>query len=73
MSRLTVEYNPEISIEAKSIIKDRVNPSMVSLDETTAQYAIDMCYEILEELEVCHADQVMIAELAKADVHYLEF
>ncbi len=73
MSKLTIEYNPEISIEAKSIIRTYVTPSMISLDKKSAQYAIDMCYEKLEELEVCHADQVMIAELAIADIHYLEF
>lgn len=69
-----VMYNPEISVEAKSIIRDYVTPSMVSLDGDSAQYAIDMCYEKLEELEVCHADQLVIANLAtKEDISYLEF
>ena len=69
-----VMYNPEISIEAKSVIKNYVTPSMTSLDETSSQYAIDMCYEKLEELDVGHADQLIIANLAtKENVSYLEF
>lgn len=73
MSRVIVEYNPEISMKAKLFIRETVSPSMVSMDESTSQYAIDMCYETLQESDICFKDQEMIASLANENVHYLEF
>ena len=49
MSRLIVEYNPPISVNAQRLIKNEITPSMISNDETSGQYEISIVKEMLQE------------------------
>ena len=72
MSRIIVEYNPALSIKAQKLIRADVTPSMVSNDETSAQYEIDMVAELLEQYDE-PTDLKLVNELIKEGVHYIEF
>lgn len=72
MSRILIEYCPEISEEATETITQEVTPSMVSEDNSTNQYAIDMVYEALKDAGL-DDDLAIIDELINEGVSYIEF
>lgn len=72
MSRIIVEYNPVLSIKAQKLIRADVTPSMVSNDETSAQYEIGMVAELLEQYDEL-TDLKLVNELINEGVHYVEF
>ena len=49
MSRLIVEYHPQISVRTQHLIKNEITPSMISNDETSGQYEISIVKEMLQE------------------------
>jgi hypothetical protein len=69
MSRIIVEYNPELSKESQKLIRDKVTPSMVSLDETSCQYDITMVLDEIEDM----ADIILVRVLIEEGVNYIEF
>lgn len=74
MSRIIVEYNPNLSKEVEKIIRENVTASMTSNDESTCQYAIEQCEDaILEYDDVYEDDLNTIRQLISEGVHYLEF
>ena len=75
MSRVIVEYNPELSNSTEKLIKDNITPSMISHDETTCQYEISMVADIVEaQGEMTNSkDLFLINDLIIQGVHYIEF
>jgi hypothetical protein len=74
MSRIIVEYNPNLSKEVQKIIRENVTASMMSNDESSCQYAIEQCEDaILEYDDVYEDDLNTIRQLISEGVHYLEF
>jgi len=75
MSRVIVEYNPELSSSTEKLIKDNITPSMISHDETTCQYEISMVADIVEaQGEMTNSkDLFLINDLIIQGVHYIEF
>lgn len=74
MSKIIVEYNPNITREVQKIIRENVTASMTSHDECSCQYAIEQCENaILEYDDVYEDDLNTIRELMSEGVHYLEF
>jgi hypothetical protein len=71
MARINIEYNPPISVKTQYLIKNEITPSMISNDETTGQYAIDMVKEKLEYHEL-EDDLKIINELIDQGVDYIE-
>jgi hypothetical protein len=74
MSRVIVEYNPEISKSTEQLIKDNVTPSMISHDSTTSQYEINMVADIVEaQGEMTNTkDLFLINDLINDGVHFIE-
>lgn len=72
MSKIVIEYNPSISIKAQKLIRDRINPSMISNDETSCQYDITVVSDLLSEFEYTD-DYKLVSELENSGVHYIEF
>ena len=79
MSRILIDYNTPLSLVAQMLIRNEVTPSMVSNDDTSCQYDIDMVAECLEEIikqkleEINVTDDLeLINELRKEKVHYIE-
>ena len=71
MSRIIVEYDPNITEKGKSEIKELVNPSMISADGSTDQYHLDY---ILEEVVFTNpADKFVLEVLLDDNVSYIEF
>lgn len=75
MSRVIVEYNPELSSSTEKLITDNVTPSMISHDGTTCQYEISMVADIVEaQGEMTNSkDLFLINDLIIQGVHYIEF
>lgn len=72
MSRFIVEYNPNLSSEAKSLIRNNITPSMTSEDGDSSQYNIDFVLaDLFRELPV--EDKIVIQALSADNVEYLEF
>lgn len=66
---------PELSERAINMIRAEVTYSMISNDESTCQYEIDQCVDVLERFndeEVYGNDLWKINELILNGVHYLE-
>ena len=66
---------PELSERAINMIKAEVTYSMISNDETTCQYEIDQCVDVLERFndeEIYGDDLWKINELILDGVQYLE-
>jgi hypothetical protein len=74
MSRVIVEYNPEIAKSTEQLIKDNVTPSMISHDSTTSQYEINMVADIVEaQGEMTNTkDLFLINDLINDGVHFIE-
>jgi hypothetical protein len=72
MSRIIVEYNPPLSEVAQKIIREDVTPSMISEDESSCQYAIEMCIDSLDD-DLNEDDFILLKELEGEGVHYIEF
>lgn len=72
MSRILIEYDPDLSDEAKNIIRDAVSPSMISSDGDSHQYNVDFivagAFEKLPE-----EDKVLLQTLVADNVEYIEF
>jgi len=74
MSRIIIEYRPNLSMESRIIIRENVSPSMVAPDEESSQYDICMCEtELAEYDDVYEEDLDLIKLLTSQGVHYLEF
>lgn len=72
MSRFIVEYGPNLSSEAKSLIRNNITPSMTSEDGDSSQYNIDFVLaDLFRELPV--EDKIVIQALSADSVEYLEF
>lgn len=72
MTVFKVAYIPEISKEAEQIIRKEVSYSMISQDEDSCQYAIEMCISILNHFEL--TDDVEVLQACVNDnVAYIEF
>jgi hypothetical protein len=72
MSRIIVEYEPDLSGKAKELIKNKCTPSMTSNDGDSNQYNIDYILAYLfRELSV--EDKIVIQALSADNVEYLEF
>lgn len=66
---------PELSERAINMIRAEVTYSMISNDETSCQYEIDQCVDVLEKFnydEEYTNDLWKINELILDGVHYLE-
>ena len=66
---------PELSERAINMIRAEVTYSMISNDETTCQYEINQCVDVLERFndeEIYSNDLWKINELILDGVHYLE-
>lgn len=72
MSRILIEYCPEISEEAMKCIACDVTPSMSSNDGDSHQYDIDMVAECLEENNLID-DLSTVNQLREENVNYIEF
>lgn len=87
MSRITIEYNPKLSVKTRRLIATNIIPCMVSNNETSAQYEISLVVEFLEGyivknfgntinatiLYVEEEEIKLIKQLVEEGVHYLEF
>lgn len=73
MSRIVVEYNPDISEDSKELIKAEITPSMVSNDGSSSQYAISMVADILLERQSYSKDVFYINDLIIDGVSFVEF
>lgn len=72
MSRIIVEYDPDLSGEAKELIRNNITPSMTSNDGDSSQYNIDFVLaDLFRELPV--EDKIIIQALSADNVEYLEF
>jgi hypothetical protein len=72
MSRIIVEYNPDLSGEAKKLIRNNCTPSMTSNDGDSSQYNIHFILaDLFRELPV--EDKIVIQALSADNVEYLEF
>lgn len=66
---------PELSERAIKLIRAEVTYSMISNDETSCQYEIDQCVDVLERFndeEIYGNDLWKINELILDGVNYLE-
>ena len=72
MSRIIIEYNPNLTAIAIHTIEKFVTPSMTSNDESSNQYDIDMVAETLEENKLIK-DLSLINQLREENVNYVEF
>lgn len=71
MSRIIIEYNPNLSAIGSKAIEDAITPSMTSNDSSSNQYDIDMVAECLEENNLID-DLSTINQLREEGVHYIE-
>ena len=78
--RYTTEYNPQISTECKTFIRDNVNA--VCATEDTEIYYLDYVYEALtdvytqedkEKAGISIQDMSVLKILINEDVSYIEF
>lgn len=74
MAIIIVEYNPPISEETQKLIRNKVTPSMISIDETSCQYEIGAVVEVLEELDdlADEKDLLLINDLINEGVNFIE-
>jgi|688.fasta_scaffold929291_2 hypothetical protein len=72
MSRIIIEYNPNLTAIAQQTIEKFVTPSMTSNDESSNQYDIDMVAETLEENKLIK-DLSLVNQLREENVNYVEF
>lgn len=75
MSRIIVEYNPAISEETQTLIRNEVTPSMISNDETSCQYEISIVADVVERQgEMTNTkDLFLINDLINDGVSFIEF
>lgn len=72
MSKIIIEYFPEkLSEKARKLIRTNISPSMTAHDDSSSQYAIDICKDICEEYELTK-DVILINHLILNDVSYIE-
>lgn len=72
MSRIIVEYNPDLSGKAKELIRKKISPSMTSNDGDSSQYLIDFVFcDLFRELSV--EDKIILQALTADNVEYIEF
>jgi len=68
MTVFKIAYFPEISKKSLELIRNSVTPSMISMDESTNQYAVDPVKEVLLDYNL-EEDWEKIKELG---VDYIE-
>lgn len=74
MNILKIAYLPEISADAKNFIKNNINPSMTSTDESSFQYSLDFVLSALEDYHELYAmDYVYLKNLEVQEIQYIEF
>ena len=71
MSRIIVEYNPNLSVSTRRLIATNITPSMVSNDESSSQFEISLVAQLLDEYE--NEEVKLVNQLIEEGVHYLEF
>lgn len=71
MSRIIIEYCPNLSEKANKLIKNNIVPSMESLDGSTNQYEISIIREELNEYSL-HEDVKLVDKLIDEDVAFIE-
>ena len=72
MSRIIIEYNPNLTVIAQHTIEKFITPSMTSNDGSSNQYDIDMVAETLEENKLIE-DLSLVNQLREENVNYIEF
>lgn len=74
MSKIIVEYNPDISVETRVLIRKEVTPSMISNDETSGQYEISQVADAIEALDDLgnQKDLLLINDLINEGVSFIE-
>lgn len=74
MSKIIIEYSPELSQEVQNLISRSITPSMISNDETTCQYEISQCLDAIEEYDDVYIKEIKyINKLISENVSFLEF
>jgi hypothetical protein len=74
MSKIITEYSPNLSPEVKELISSQVTYSMISNDESSCQYEISQCLDVLERYDDIHVDEIeYIKSLIFENVSFLEF
>ena len=75
MAIIIVEYNPPISEETQKLIRNKVTPSMISIDETSCQYEISQVADAIEALDDLgnQKDLLLINDLINEGVSFIEF
>lgn len=72
MSRIIVEYNPNLSAIGARAIEDNVTPSMSSIDGSSNQYEISIVRECLIESNLT-SDLTLVEHLINDGVDFIEF
>jgi len=70
MGRIIIEYRPDLSIITEKLIKENITPSMISNDESSCQYDINMIAKLLYEYD--NEDLSIVEKLIKEGINYLE-
>jgi hypothetical protein len=74
MSKVIVEYLPMLSVEIRKLISDEVSYSMISNDESSCQYEISQCLDVLESYDDVYIKEIRyIKSLISQNVSFLEF
>jgi hypothetical protein len=74
MPKIITEYSPNLSPEVKELISSQVTYSMISNDESSCQYEISQCLDVLERYDDIHMDEIeYIKSLIFENVSFLEF
>lgn len=72
MNVIKVAYMPELSSESIEQIQSNVTPSMISNDESSAQYEISQVLETLKYYDSNEFDIALIEELIDLDISFIE-
>ena len=75
MSRILVEYAPNISRETKNIISEDVWHSMEAVDGSSKQYELSSVFDRLNDgtMTVIESDLQELKKLLDEGVNYIEF
>lgn len=74
MSKIIIEYLPNISLEVQKLIKVHISYSMISNDESSCHYEISECLELLEFYNDVYKKEIKyLLKLISKKVSFLEF
>lgn len=71
MNIIKVAYMPDLSKKAIELITEHVSYSMISQDESSQQYEITQCIDIVKEYD-CYDDIETLEELEEEGVSFIE-